>query len=793
MKKKLWERTAYRVTVFLLCALCTGVAVYALMLGDAKIGKINKESNNNVSIQIPDMFTSKQYIESGQFNIHAGSCVSNLAYLYTNFMGSDGISVTEGEAYDRAVRDELHSIYSEIRLYCEDRIEYSEDDSYRYDFSAEGTYYWYGYWDNRYSMLPLEFDIDKMRNSSLMTENGRLKQFGDPGAREEFEAIFPEQVDVVRRMVAENREESYWRTVKALDGLYYYVSEEGKVLSSINIDEDGHPVDMSLLTGQRAWIVIENGLVQSEPQGLAGEGMRKELGSARLYLAWPEDNLTVNENYYLVMKQTLWLYFGSAVFLAILAVVFFIMSLVFTGRRRPAFENTRKLWVLDKIFVEIQVIILIVITAIVLSNLPWILRSYGGVTWNTNPLFYSVLGGNLVFVFTAVALWFILSIARIGKAGLFAERSLIARFVNGPCRKLGSVIKSGYNGRNPLAKTIIPVFAMWFVTAFFTGLCSLYLFRSALVGFVVAFILLIIVLVCALYFTYKWVGRYGRLRKGVEEIASGNLDYKIEIDGDGKNEFDRLSAMVNELGSAQNIAIQSELKNQRLKTDLISNVSHDLKTPLTSILTYTDLLKAEGLGSKNAEEYLQVIDEKGKRLRKLTEDLFDAAKASSGALNVRKEKVDLLALINQEIAEANGSFADAGLELVVDAADEHYYACADSQLLWRVVDNLLGNTRKYAQQGTRVYISLKAVGKAKKISLEIKNISATKLNIPPEELMERFKRGDESRATDGSGLGLAIAKDLVRLQGGWFEITIDGDLFKAVVTLPEYIEESAEE
>jgi len=300
---------------------------------------------------------------------------------------------------------------------------------------------------------------------------------------------------------------------------------------------------------------------------------------------------------------------------------------------------------------------------------------------------------------------------------------------------------------------------------------------------------MLVVLGGALYFTRKWVERYGRLRKGIEEISGGNLGYKIEIAGDGRNEFDRLSAMVNELGSAQNTAIQNELKNQRLKTDLISNVSHDLKTPLTSILTYTDLLKTEGLKSKNAEEYLGIIDEKGKRLQKLTEDLFDAAKASSGAIPVRPEKVDVLALIRQEIAEMNGSFDEAGLELVIEAKEEHYFVEADSQLLWRVVDNLLRNVRKFAQTGTRVYIELKEPASANAFTtLEIKNISATKLNMPPEELMERFKRGDESRATDGSGLGLAIAKDLVRLQNGHFEIHIDGDLFKALVMLPTWPE-----
>jgi signal transduction histidine kinase len=246
-----------------------------------------------------------------------------------------------------------------------------------------------------------------------------------------------------------------------------------------------------------------------------------------------------------------------------------------------------------------------------------------------------------------------------------------------------------------------------------------------------------------------------------------------------------MSRLIDEIGSAQNIALNNELKNTRMKTELISNVSHDLRTPLTSIITYTDLLKTEGLTSENAAGYLDIIDEKSRRLQKLTDDLFEAAKASSGAINVNKEKVDLLALINQGLAEINGGFEEKELNLILKADNEHYYVEADGQLLWRVVDNLLSNVRKYALPGSRVYIDIKENDGplARQTSLEVKNVSASQLNIEADELMERFMRGDEARTTDGSGLGLAIARDLVNLQGGFFDIVIDGDLFKAVTIL----------
>lgn len=299
-----------------------------------------------------------------------------------------------------------------------------------------------------------------------------------------------------------------------------------------------------------------------------------------------------------------------------------------------------------------------------------------------------------------------------------------------------------------------------------------------------------VVAIIIIIFAPKWVRKYQEIKKGVNEVKSGNLTYKIPLDG--KGELDQLAQGINEISRASNIAVQNELKNQRLKTDLISNVSHDLKTPLTSIITYIDLLKKEGLDSVDAPKYIDILDQKSRRLQKLTEDLFDAAKASSGAIPVSFETVDMLALINQGLGEMADKIETSGLDFKVNASNESYPVRADGQLLWRVVENLLGNVLKYTLEGSRVYIDLYerggTNGKESMIVMEIKNISKVELNIDANELMERFKRGDESRTTEGSGLGLAIAKDLIKLQNGWFEIKIDGDLFKAIVVLPKVTE-----
>ena len=288
------------------------------------------------------------------------------------------------------------------------------------------------------------------------------------------------------------------------------------------------------------------------------------------------------------------------------------------------------------------------------------------------------------------------------------------------------------------------------------------------------------VLVCVFIFVPKWVNKYIALRKGIEEIAEGNIDYKIEITDDG--ELDRLSEKVNEISEAVSLAVDEELKSRQMKVDLISNVSHDLRTPLTSMITYIDLLKSEGLGSENAPEYLRIIDEKTVRLKKLTDDLFEAAKASSGAIPVNLEKNEMISIDNQALAEVGEKLDAAGLQILFDRKPEKAEVMADGQLLWRVIENLLTNAAKYAMPSSRVYIDIFEEEEGR-VRLEIKNVSREPLNISADELTERFTRGDRSRNTEGSGLGLSIAKDLTGLMGGEFKIYIDGDLFKAAVIL----------
>ena len=225
-----------------------------------------------------------------------------------------------------------------------------------------------------------------------------------------------------------------------------------------------------------------------------------------------------------------------------------------------------------------------------------------------------------------------------------------------------------------------------------------------------------------------------------------------------------------------------QAKSERLKTELITNVSHDLRTPLTSIITYTDLLKSPELTEEERHKYVDILDKKSQRLKTLIEDLFEVSKMASGNLELHKQRVDLTQLLQQALAEHADDILTNGLDFRVNLPDSEIVANVDGQRWWRVLDNLIVNAIKYSMPGTRVYITLKQADEQAKF--ELKNISQYELNENGDELFERFKRADTSRHTDGSGLGLAIAQSIVDMHEGEMKIEVDGDLFKVTVLVP---------
>ena len=271
------------------------------------------------------------------------------------------------------------------------------------------------------------------------------------------------------------------------------------------------------------------------------------------------------------------------------------------------------------------------------------------------------------------------------------------------------------------------------------------------------------------------------LEKNGKQLSEGDLSTPV----DTKRLFGvfrRYGQAMNRLQSGMESAVQEQMRAERMKTELITNVSHDIKTPLTSIVNYVDLLKKEDIPSPAAREYITVLDRQSKRLKKLTEDLVEASKASSGALPVDLQPTDVSVLFSQITGEYQDRLADCHLTLVTQPPAGQPVVLADSKLLSRVMDNLVSNICKYAMPETRVYVS--GVTADGQMTMSFKNVSRAELNISPDELMERFVRGDTSRHTEGSGLGLSIARSLVHLMGGTFRLSIDADLFRADVTLP---------
>lgn len=299
----------------------------------------------------------------------------------------------------------------------------------------------------------------------------------------------------------------------------------------------------------------------------------------------------------------------------------------------------------------------------------------------------------------------------------------------------------------------------------------------------------VILNVWVFYMLFKRASEQDKLRCAIERLAAGETSYQVNLDDFEGKEWE-LALHINNISSGLETALQEKVKSERLKSDLITNVSHDIKTPLTSIINYIDLIKREHIPNENITRYLEVLEQKSYRLKTLTEDLVEASKASSGNLKLEVLDIDFIELIYQTNGEFEEKFESRHLELIIHAPTETLLIEADGKRLWRVLENLYNNAYKYALEGSRIYVDV--IKQESSVSEEgaftpaqvvftIKNMSTNPLNIRGDELTERFVRGDVARTTEGSGLGLSIAKSLTELQGGRFEIYIDGDLFKVLV------------
>ena len=383
---------------------------------------------------------------------------------------------------------------------------------------------------------------------------------------------------------------------------------------------------------------------------------------------------------------------------------------------------------------------------------------------------YASLGvyGLFGIIMTVIAVGYILSLCVRVKAGKWWRNSI--------CYRIYSWI------RDLIVTLFRHIGLLWKIIIVMGAICAAELFALAFFeDGVIAFYLIERTVLCAVLCVIAL--QFHKLQKAGQCMAEGNLSYKIDTEKmfwECKKHGENL----NKISEGMSRAVDERMKSERLKTELITNVSHDIKTPLTSIINYVDLLSKEELHNDKAAEYLEVLDRQSSKLKKLIEDLVEASKASSGNLAVDSQQLETGVFVTQTVGEFEEKLSLAGLELIVSKPKEAVYIMADGRHLWRVIDNLMNNICKYAQTGSRVYVNLEAT--AQSVRITFRNISKYPLNISGEELTERFVRGDRSRNTEGHGLGLSIAQSLMNLIGGDMNIVVDGDLFKVVLAFDRY-------
>ncbi|MBR2559421.1 MAG: HAMP domain-containing histidine kinase [Firmicutes bacterium] len=564
------------------------------------------------------------------------------------------------------------------------------------------------------------------------------------------EAVYQRMSDVVGAYRAEQNVEflSEWYTDPLKTNYRFAIYDEAGAKVFDNITADGEALDVS--------VPLEGG------KGRIESGIAKEF-KAQDGIYW---TYMLTDSLYKVFRHAIPVLACSAAVL-----IFLIIYLARVAGRRPGAEGPAAGWQ-EKIPFDIY----LAVVGLGLFGLGALAAEASRfIVWSDLPLYIlldtACIAGAAIL---CTALWMTFC-ARV-KLGKWWRNTLIFQVL----RFLFLAIKWFFRG---IGRVISGIPLVW-KTALGAALLTVYsllilIFAmnrvngAAVVMWILAAVTLFpLAIICAL--------QLRRLQSGGAALAAGDLGARIDT-AHMFRDFKRHGENLNDISRGMERAVDQQLRSERLKTELITNVSHDIKTPLTSIINYVDLLKKDDGGQ--SEEYLEVLDRQSRRLKKLTEDLVEMSKASSGNIPVNASRRSANELLSQAVGEYSEKFAAAELEPVLTLPEEELFVWADGTLVWRILDNIFSNACKYALRGTRFYIS--AAEQGGKAVMSFKNVSREKLNISADELMERFVRGDAARTGEGSGLGLNIAKSLAELQGGSLELAIDGDLFRADVTLPK--------
>ena len=459
-----------------------------------------------------------------------------------------------------------------------------------------------------------------------------------------------------------------------------------------------------------------------------------------------------------------------AIIAVILGMIGWVISLVYLTISAGWHEGEKNIRLrgIDRVKTEILVVVFLAFCVEIIS----LCARFVSGNWNISGLL--VATGTISWVTDNLFLMFYLSMVRRIKAEVLWESSLACFLQKG-------LVKTFQERK--ITTRVLVLFAGHILIAGMLAFLGFYKRQY--------WCLLLLILFWAIecYIFLRKSVEHNQILQGVKKIAEGDLTYEIPID-ELHAETRELGEEINKIGEGLYHAVDDSTKNERMKADLITNVSHDIKTPLTSIINYVNLIKLEDIQNEKVKGYIKILDEKSMRLKQLTEDLVEASKISSGNIKLDMQKIDMVELIYQTGGEFNEKFETKQLTIVTKLPKESVFVKADGRQLYRVIENLYNNAAKYALEKTRVYVEVLA--KNEEIVFSIKNVSTKTLsmeNAAVEDLTERFIRGDESRTTEGSGLGLSIAKNLTNLMGGTFTITVDGDIFKATIHFPLYTEE----
>lgn len=675
-----------------------------------------------------DYIRNDTYFKSDSFLGELANLSSNLSEYYTTY--KDYSSKT---ANDKVTAEEVKRELDTNENFVNDRIEAIKGD-YQFDI------------DN------LEGDKEKQRVLIEQRDN-KIEQYKKNNMQTE---------ESIRKQLLDSKNNNYERikdSINRLSGIKYYLTqrETGEIFTNLKVEGN---VEQYIKANSIYWEQFPNQISNSYSSPV--DRINSNMLNAKLqgYFMVPIKSESYSSIYYEYsnFQSTRERLIGEGIAGAIsflLSIILFVIISRTKEREKTILNNLAEVYV--KIPMELRLMILAGVTALYFA----LIFSVGyGVLKLPIPAYVLLSLGSSAYMLYIML--HIRGLYHILTKGNYLNVQWKGTILYRSC----SWIYDVFVYRN----TVLKVVGLLFAT-FILGICFTSLNSSMAVLYVLAYITLV-----PIYIMRK-ISSFSQLVNGSEQIVSGNFDYAIKEAGSGL--IKKLAQNFNNIKNGFKASVESQVKSERLKTELITNVSHDLKTPLTSIINYVDLLKNKDLSEEEKEGYIGVLDKKAQRLKVLIEDLFEASKMTSGAVELNREKLDIVAMLKQTLGEFDERINNSDLTFRAKLPSEKIYLNLDGKKTWRVFENLINNALKYSQPNTRVYIEL--IDSMSSVKVVIKNISNYEMDFDVEEISERFKRGDKSRNTEGSGLGLAIAKSIVELQEGAMNIEIDGDVFKVTV------------